>query len=339
MPVRRENCLLCVIVFFMGNFADADAGEMLVAPDFGTTLAVALTEESPVGPASIREHGVAWHPRRGKYYLLADVVPLASRHHPNTYDTQLHLFSSTDLRAWTYHGVAVPKGTPGKTYDGYGVASPAAVVYFRGRLYAAFSARRTRRFEQRGIGLAWSKEDPEQLPGSKTDRPVSDVEGEDDDAAVVVAPGDDRLHLYHRRTGPGGYRIAYTVSATPQRPASWAAACDVTRRPDGVDAQELTAAFFHHGKFHLLIIEHLHGQGVKIAHLAGMRPDGRFEAADRQQRYLPRDVEPRQRIYSGHITPVMRGGGPIAWFWTCRQQGARYGLQGHPQVRRPPSGN
>lgn len=330
MRIYRDCCVLCAMVLLSGSAAGADTGSLLVDPDFGTTFLVALTEDSPVGAASIREHAIIWHPDREKYYLIADVVPLASRHHPNTYDTELHLWSSTDLRQWTYHGVAVTKGDPGETYDGYGVASPAGLVFFRGRLYAAFSARRTDRFEQRGIGLAWSGKNPERLPWTKSERPVSDVDGEDDDAAVVVAPGDDRLHLYHRRTGPGGYRIAYAFSATPQDPASWAPAVDVTRRPADVRAQELTAALFHDGKFHLLIIEHLHQQGVKIAHLASVRPDGVFQPAESRQRYLPSRVEPRQSVYSGHISPVLRGEGIVGWFWTCRQQGARYGLQGHP---------
>ncbi len=301
-----------------------------------TTFQVELDEASPLGPASIREHAIAWHPGKRKFYLVADVVPLDSPHHPNTYDTELHLWSSPDLAEWTYHGVAVPKGTPGRTYDGYGAATPAGMAYLDGRLYVPFSARKTSQFTQRGIGLAWSGANPEELPWSKTPQPISDImNSEDDDPAVLVMPGDPRLHLYHRRTGRGGYRIAYTASPTPEDPASWPPARDVTARPSNVNAQELTGACYLDGTVQLLVIEHAPPRGLPIAHLAAAAPDEMFLPVAPNQRYLSTSEQPRHRAYGGHITPVLRDGALVACFWTVPQEGSRYGLEGHPASLEP----
>lgn len=156
MRIIRECRLFCALALLSGGAASANQGNPLVDPDFGTTFRVALTQDSPVGEASIRKHSAVWHLARKKYCLVADVVPLASHHHPNTYGTELHLWSSPDLRRRTCHGVAVAKGRPGATCDGYGVASPSGMVLFRGRLYVPFSARQTERFDRRSIGLAWA---------------------------------------------------------------------------------------------------------------------------------------------------------------------------------------
>jgi hypothetical protein len=312
----------------------AQATVVVTAPtidvDRSASFHVELTAASPTGEASIREHAIAWHPVEKKYYLVADVVPLDNSRHPNTYDTELHLWSSGDLTEWTYHGVAVEKGKAETSYDRYGVASPAGMAFFNGRLYVPFSARRTSRFEKRSIGLAVSGSDPERLPWTKTKRPVSDLPGEDDDPALLALPGDDVLHLFHRRTGPGGYRIVHAASKTPENFDEWPAAQVVTPRPLEVRAQELTGVFALNGNVHLLIIEHLFGGGVRIAHLVADTPDGPFHPVDPNRRYLKPNAQPRNLAYSGHISPVVKGGKLVAFFWTVPKQGRRYGLQGHP---------
>ena len=308
----------------------ATCGAPPVTIDRNRRFEVELSADSAVGEASIREHAIAWHPRKRKYYLVADVVSLASAHHPNTYDTEIHLWSSPDLTRWCYHGVAVEKGPPGQSYDGHGVASPAGMTLAGGRLYVPFSARRTERFTQRSIGLAWCGAEPEQLPWTKTARPISDLEGEDDDPAVLTVPSDRCLHLYHRRTGPGGYRIVHTQSRTPERPETWLPAEPITPRPADVRAQELTAAFAADGKIHLMIIEHLAKGGMKIAHLWSDRPEGPFVAADPAQRYLLPASQASPLAYGGHISPVVRDDRLLACFWTVHQKGRRYGLLGHP---------
>ncbi len=297
------------------------------APD-SLPYRVALGPDSVVGEASIREHAVTWHPGKQKFYLVADVVPLESSHHPNTYETELYLWSSPDLAVWTFIGLAVPKGKAGD-YDAHGVASPAGMVYARGRLYVPFSARKAERFRQRAIGLAWSGPDPESIPWTKTASPISDLPGEDDDPALMSIPGDDALHLYHRTTGAGGYRIAHSASSSPEDPASWSPATDVTARPAGVRAQELTGAFYQEGAVHLLVIEQGDAvPGIQIAHLISPDPAGTFTEANPASRHLR--GQPRRLAVGGHITPVMRENVLCACFWTVPQAAPRYGLGGGP---------
>ncbi len=141
------------------------------------------------------------------------------------------------------------------------------------------------------------------------------------------------MHLYHRRTGPKGYGIVHTQSTTPSDPTRWAAVVAATARPKNVRAQELTGAFVANGKIHLLIIEHFVGGGTGIAHLVSTKPSGPFEPASPNERYLPSDAQAVRLAYSGHITPVVRSGAPIAFFWTVHQKGKRYGLLGHPVLQ------
>ena len=327
--MMRRMSFLVATCLWLGSATVSPAAPPIDV-DRSVSFRVELTAASPTGEASIREHAIAWHPGKQKYYLVADVVPLSSPHYPNTYDTELHLWSSRDLTQWTYHGAAVRKGTAATSCDGYGVASPAGMAFYEGRLYVPFSARRTPNFEKRSIGLAISEIDPERIPWRKLNRPVSDLPGEDDDPALLAMSGDDCLHLFHRRTGSGGHRIVHTASRTPDDSVTWPAAQAVTPRPNEVCAQELTGVFTANGQVHLLVIEHLIDGGLQIAHLVSDTPCGPFHPADPNQRYLPPSAQPRQLAYGGHITPVARNETPVAFFWTVPQQGRRYGLLGHP---------
>jgi predicted GH43/DUF377 family glycosyl hydrolase len=300
-----------------------------VSFDESLPYALALPDSSPVGAASIREHAVVWHPLREKFYLVADVVTLNSPHHPNTYESELYLWSGPNLRDWTFIGLVVPKGEPGDAYDAHGVASPAGMAYGNGKLYVPFSARRTAKFTGRSIGLAWSSEDPEQIPWTKSPAPISDLPGEDDDPAALSISGDGRLHLFHRSTGEGGYRIVHTASASPEDPTSWPKAVDVTVRPEGVRAQELTGAFEGDGEIQLFVIEQGDAVGgIQVAHLASKEPDVVFQQANPAMRYLA--GQPQQLAYGGHFSPVTKDGKLIAAFWTVFQEGQRYGLAGAP---------
>ena len=291
---------------------------------------VSLPAGSPMGEASIREHAIAWHPLKKKFYLIADVIPLSNPHHPNTYNTELYLWSSPDLKVWKFHGLAVPKGTDEKAYDRYGVASPAGMAWYRGRLWVPFSARRTPQFTKRSIGLAWSGDDPENLPWTKTSAPISDLAGEDDDPAVMTVDNDDRLHLYHRSTA-GGYKIVHTASSHPESPDSWGKACAVTEPMSDVRAQELTGVAFYQGRVHLFVIEHLLTSGIKIGHFASRQPDAIFTYADCSHRFV--DVQPSGLAYGGHLTPILQNNTFIGFSWTVSQAGKRYGIGGYKACR------
>lgn len=147
------------------------------------------------------------------------------------------------------------------------------------------------------LALGVTGSDPEAIPWTRTRRAISDLPGEDDDPAVVVVPGDHTLHLYHRTTG--------------------------------VRAQELTGAVWADGCVHLFVIEQGSGvKGIRIAHLRSRDPGAIFAQAHPTERYL---IDQPARLESGgHFTPVVRDGKLRAAFWTVRQSGPRYGLQGHP---------
>jgi len=302
--------------------------------DFTVSYIVELNAQSQPGESSLREHSIVWHPLKKKYYLLTDVVPLKSKHHPNTYNTEIHLFSSSDLSNWTWHGVAITKGTQAGDFDRFGVASPVAAAVYNGIIYCPYSARRTSQFSQRGVGLAYSHTDPEQLPWNKTKQPISDLPGEDDDVALVNDNTDHRLHLYHRTTGPKGYQIVHSESKHPLKTNSWTKAVPVTVRPEEVRAQELTGAALINGDYHLFVIEHFYQGGTKIAHLIAHNPEGPFVEFQKNQRYLKPKAQPANIVFSGHITPVVRNEKLEAFFWTVSQQGKRYGLLGHPVLKK-----
>lgn len=304
--------------------------DSLVRCDFTKSYIVELNSESESGEASLREHAIVWHPLKKKYYLLADVIPLHSKHHPNTYNTEIHLFSSPDLSEWTWHGVAIPKGTRPGSHDRYGVASPVAAIFHNGIIYCPYSARRTSHFTERSVGLAYSHANPEQLPWHKLEQPISDLPGEDDDVALVSDESGQRLHLYHRSASEKGYQIVHCESSHPLQADSWSKAVIVTMRPEAVRAQELTGAMLLNGDYHLFVIEHFYQGGAKIAHLVSRNPGGPFQPFAKNQRYLKPSEQPAGIIYSGHITPVVKAGKLKAFFWTVSQQGKRYGLLGHP---------
>tara|TARA_R110002111_G_scaffold117466_2_gene179490 strand:- start:62234 stop:63229 length:996 start_codon:yes stop_codon:yes gene_type:complete len=321
---------LVMLLVLLQESARADS---FVQCDFSQFFQVALTQNSVTGAASLREHAIVWHPLKKKYYLLADVIPLKSQHHPNTYESEIHLFSSDDLSAWNYHGVAIAKGAREGAHDRHGVASPVAATLVNGIIYCPYSARKTPQFTARSVGLAYSFSDPEKIPWNKTPAPISDLPGEDDDTGLLSDETGDRLHLYHRTTGADGYQIVHSESTEPLKPGAWTKAVPVLKHPQSVRAQELTGAVVVEGQYHLFVIEHFYKGGAKIAHLVSNQPTGPFQDFDKNQRYLTPGDQPKQVIYSGHITPVLKEGTLTAFFWTVSQQGKRYGLIGHPVLK------
>lgn len=274
--------------------------------------------------SSIREHSIVWHPDKNKYYMVADFVPTASIHHPNTYDTELHLLSSSDLITWVYHGVCVPKGGVGELGE-FGVASPSGIAYYNGKIYAAYSARNTAGFTNRSIGIAWSNSDPEVLPWTKGSTAISDTAGEDDDAALLVIPGSNTMHLYHRTTD-GGYRIVHCQTDTPENLSSWTVAQGVTVLPPTAAAQELTAAIYYAGRVHLFIMEQ-GGSQSGTAHLSSSNPSSPDFQQETDNRFVPMIGG---LAYSGHISVVVKNGLLKAFSWTVFVSGSRYGVEIRP---------
>eukprot|EP00947_MAST-08B_sp_MAST-8B-sp1_P000881 g881.t1 len=61
-------------------------------------------------------------------YAVADIVNYSDPFYPDSYSSEIGIFSSADGRTgWQYHGIIVPRGRPG-AWDGGGVASPGAAA-------------------------------------------------------------------------------------------------------------------------------------------------------------------------------------------------------------------
>lgn len=267
---------------------------------------------------SLREHSIVWHEGNSKYYLITDRVPVASPNHPNTYDTELHLYSSADLTTWSYVGVCVEKGGVGELGE-YGVASPSGAAVKDGKIYVPFSARNNSSFAARSIGLAWSTTDPDVIPWTKADDAISDLTGEDDDPALVLIGS--TMHLYHRTTVSGQpHRIVHSQSDTPETESSWSSATEVTI-PRETFSQELTGAVYFNGEVHLFVME-IGGGGT--AHLASSNPsDANFPQYDPDDRFVPLVSN---IAYNGHFSVVMRDFQPVAYSWTVFVSSPRYGI-------------
>lgn len=302
--------------------------------DFGQGFpAVRLDTNNPVSiqlaGQSIREHAIVWHSDKAKYYMMADVLSVSHPSHPNTYDSEIHLLSSTDLVTWTYHGVCIQKGTTGQIGQ-YGVATPAGAAFHNGKIYCPFSARNNAGFTGRSIGLAWSGPDPEIIPWTRAADAISDTTGpgEDDDPAVVSVDG--TLHVYFRSSGTAersGYFIAHAQSDTPEDASSWSAPVPCTVNPEpGVTAQELTAAVYFGGQVHLFVMEH-QGAATGTAHLASADPAAADFAQYRTERFVP--VTPGGMVYNGHFGIVMRGSEIKAFTWTVDVDGTQYAIELH----------
>ncbi len=311
-------------------FCQSLNAEILIQCNFKTKFRVELDKNSKPGESSIREHSIVWHSVKKKYYLLADVIPLSHPLHPNTYQTEIHLWSSMNLSHWKYHGVAVTMGKKRNDFDLYGASTPAGAAFFQGKIFVPYSARRTEKFRKRSIGLAWSSGNPEEIPWKKSSTPISDLEGEDDDPALISLGDNKEIHLYHRIAGPDGYQIVHCQSNQPRASNSWSHAVPAVVRPDTVRAQELTGVVVINKTIHMFVIEHLYKKGIRIAHLSSKQPEGPFVPIKNQSRYIPKSSQPENIIYSGHITPVSQNGELKAFFWTVKQTGKRYGLLGHP---------
>ena len=160
---------------------------------------------------SVRQNSAIWFD--GTYYLYADVVPWDNPFHPDTYDTSLHLFTSADAERWEYEGEVIGKGGEG-SWTAAGIATPGACV-FGGRVWLAYSVRGNpdgsgHRFL--GISVADDPRGPfRELPQLRVIPDDVDYTRERvflllDDPQLVgckadgSGPGDERLHLYYRRS-------------------------------------------------------------------------------------------------------------------------------------------
>ncbi|NQU43306.1 family 43 glycosylhydrolase, partial [bacterium] len=147
------------------------------------------------------------------YYLYADVIPWDHPYHPDSYDTSIHLFRSTNAENWEYRGEVIDKGAPGE-WTASGIATPGACL-FDGRVYVAYSVRGNRDGSgHRFIGVSVAddpagpfREVPELriVPGGVDYSKISPTLLLDDPCLVGCnadgsGPGDEMLGIYYRQS-------------------------------------------------------------------------------------------------------------------------------------------
>ncbi|MBT3380675.1 MAG: family 43 glycosylhydrolase [Lentisphaerae bacterium] len=220
----------------------------------------------PMPSGSVRESSVIHVD--GTWYMYADVVPWSSPHHPNTYDTGIHLFTSRTGADWKHRG-RVLEGTPG-TWDEGGTATPGAVS-FAGQVWLFYSGRERRNGRgHRHIGLALAT-DPEG-PFKKLGGPAIDGPGAKDDPCPVVSPGKDEVRLYFRRA-TGTYSIDLATTRRPRGP--WEQHGPVVEAHGDLRATESTDAKVIDGVTLLAVMEQYHSPGKGIRTVLYAARDGR----------------------------------------------------------------
>lgn len=220
----------------------------------------------PMTAGSVRESSVIQV--AGVWYMYADVVPWNNSHHPNTYDTGIHLFTSPDGTAWT-HGGIVLKGTD-TAWDEGGTATPGA-VWFGGQVWLFYSGRELRNGRgHRHIGLALATR-PDG-PFEKLATPVIAGPGAKDDPCPVVSSDGAEVRLYYRRAA-GKYSIDLASAQQPAGP--WLQHGAVVQAEGDLRATETTDARVVDGVTLLVVMEQYHSPGRGIRTVLYAADDGR----------------------------------------------------------------
>jgi len=238
----------------------------------------------PADGHSVREtSAVKTH---GRWFAYADVVDWSNPHHPNTYNTAIHLFTSSDGCQWEHKGLVLAGGGA-NDWDKGGVASPGA-AWFRGKLWLFYSGREFADGRgHRHIGLAVA-ESPEG-PFRKLPTPVATGGRHDhtDDPCPVVSPEGDELRLYYRHARSDGYKICLASAEDPESP--WHLEGAVLHCAGDVRAMETTEAKVFGSTTLVLVMEQFHEKpGIKTG--AWLSDDGRrFERSP--HRYVESDLD------------------------------------------------
>jgi len=206
----------------------------------------------------------------GRYYAYADVVPWDNPHHPNTYNTSIHAYSSDDGLRWRYEGEVLPKGEPGD-WDAGGVATPGVCVS-NGKILLAYSGReRQDGGGQRSIGLAGATEPLG--PFTKRPKPILTAHGHLDDPLLLPWSGDDRRVLLYFRWAAGQHGYRSQLAESHDAGETWGKPTTVLHSHGDVRAMETLDAKWIDGQIILAQLEHFHRGPHKVALYASS--DGR----------------------------------------------------------------
>lgn len=193
----------------------------------------------PTQNFSVRKVEAFVYPSDGKTYAYVDVVNYSDVYYPDSYSSEIGVYSSLDGRGgWTYHGIIIPRGKPG-SWDGGGVASPGGAVASDGTVLVAYAAENAPNGgRNRGIGFAIA---PHPLgPFTKQIDPVASPSGicggtgRCDDVIMQSRPGNE-IHLYHSvkssNVVTGGDSIHHRM--TKDAGKTWSTSTMVLQRKNG----------------------------------------------------------------------------------------------------------
>jgi hypothetical protein len=107
---------------------------------------------------SVRKLEAVYYPADGRTYAYVDIVNFTNHYYPDSYSSEVGVFSSPDGKTgWQYHGIVIPRG-PAGGWDGGGIASPGAAVTTDGRVLVGYAAENSPSGGiNRGIGVATAR--------------------------------------------------------------------------------------------------------------------------------------------------------------------------------------
>ena len=161
----------------------------------------------------------------GRFFIYADIVPDSDPYFPDSYSSQVGVFSSSNSTGpWTYHGICLPRG---RGWDAGGTATPSATLLTDGRILLAYTAEPLPGGKgPRGIALATSNSPLG--PFTKLQRPAADcgVHGavpgwESLNLSAGAADCDDSMLL----PAAGGFLLYHSVKSVLCLPPTNATHC------------------------------------------------------------------------------------------------------------------
>jgi hypothetical protein len=167
----------------------------------------------------VRKLEAAYYPPDGRTYAYVDVVNFTDYYYPDSYSSEVGVFSSPDGRtAWQYHGIVIPRG-PAGSWDGGGIASPGVAVADDGSVIVGYAGENSPSGGiNRGIGVAISRHPLGPFAKSKAliadPKGVCGASGRCDDVIMQSRPGGE-IHIYHSVKGgapPPGTGIRHRMS-------------------------------------------------------------------------------------------------------------------------------
>ena len=153
---------------------------------------------------SVRKLDGIYFAPEARYYAYADIIDFDNFYYPDSYDTNVGVFSSADGRHnWTYHGIVIARG-PSGAWDAGGIASPGATVV-GDSIFVGYAAEPLDGGAgNRGIGVAVATHPLG--PFAKQAKPVAlDICGGSGRCDDVVMQTEQRVEGVGTPVGGGGY--------------------------------------------------------------------------------------------------------------------------------------